>query len=198
MVFVLWNDQVKIWFLMACLFGCLSTLLTSSSHLMGRAELKVLKQDSVKHCRHPRQQAQKCLQGYDKGNPHVVPSVQYKEDLPRLHEKESSMEESSHDDSSLSCTLLMSQVTKCEKAVAKAYDHINMSGCPKELQAVTVCEVEWCSSSVFVQKKDAREACQKECHTVRENLDRCVKRHVKQSFARYNLNEHGALLKKRI
>lgn len=95
------------------------------------------------------------------------------------------------DDEDSSCLKLLSQASKCEETLKRAYRHINMGGCPREIQAVTICEVEWCEN--VGGKREAQEACRQECSAVRETLDNCVKRHVSSFFQRYGLEENGTI-----
>jgi len=90
------------------------------------------------------------------------------------------------------CASLMKQASKCEEALQKAFRHINMGGCPKEIQAVTICEVEWCED-VRSDTQEAQEACQKECAAVRKSLDACMKGHVASFFRRYGLEDNGII-----
>lgn len=92
-----------------------------------------------------------------------------------------------HQDSS--CSSLLKQATKCEDALKKAFRHVNMGGCPREIQFVTICEVEWCQDS----NPKAQESCQKECAAVRKSLDSCVSKHVADFFKRLGLEENGTI-----
>lgn len=90
-----------------------------------------------------------------------------------------------------SCLTLLSQASKCEETLKRAYRHINMGGCPREIQAVTICEVEWCED--VGGNREAEKACSQECSTVRETLDKCVQGHVSSFFQRYGLEENGTI-----
>jgi hypothetical protein len=90
-----------------------------------------------------------------------------------------------------SCLKLLSQATKCEETVKRAYRHINMGGCPREIQGVTICQVEWCED--VGGNREAEKACAKECSAVRETLDKCVKGHVSSFFQRNGLHENGTI-----
>ena len=118
----MWTDQVKLWFLMACLAGCLSTLFTSSSYLMGNANLKVLAANPMKHCHHAREQAKTCLQGNHHHRPQQArveekiksSSIASRHALANSQDDASSADNNnspSHDDhnndSPLSCSLLL-------------------------------------------------------------------------------------------
>lgn len=89
-----------------------------------------------------------------------------------------------------SCSSLLKQATKCEDALQNAFRHVNMGGCPHEIQAVTICEVEWCQD---VHDSKTQEACQKECLAVRKSLDSCAKRHVASFFRKYGLEDNGTI-----
>lgn len=90
------------------------------------------------------------------------------------------------------CSSLLKQATKCEEATQKAFAKVNMGGCPREIQAVTICEVEWCED---IQHGDAKaqEACHNECFAVRQSLNECAKRHVLNYFERYGMEENGTM-----
>mmetsp|Transcript_31328 Transcript_31328/g.56778 ORF Transcript_31328/g.56778 Transcript_31328/m.56778 type:complete len:159 (-) Transcript_31328:341-817(-) len=89
------------------------------------------------------------------------------------------------------CASLLKQASKCEEAAQKAYSNvINLGGCAREIQAVTICEVEWCDDIPHGDGK-AQEACQNECFAVRQALDSCAKRHVLNYFERFGLEENG-------
>jgi hypothetical protein len=93
------------------------------------------------------------------------------------------------EDEDNSCLKLLSQVSKCEETVQRAYRHINMGGCPREIQAVTICEVEWCED--VSGNREAEKACANECSKVRETLEKCVKRHISSFLQRNGLQENG-------
>ena len=93
-----------------------------------------------------------------------------------------------HDQSS--CSSLLKQATKCEEALTSAFRHINMGGCPREIQMVSLCEVEWCEDA---DSKNAKEACQTECAAVRQALDECMKKHILSFFQRHGLEENGTM-----
>ena len=95
------------------------------------------------------------------------------------------------EEESASCIKILSQASKCEEALQRAYQHINMGGCPKDIQAVTICEAEWCDNARG--DRQAEEMCQKECLAVREILDKCVKGHVSSFFQRYGLEDNGTV-----
>ena len=90
-----------------------------------------------------------------------------------------------------SCVKLLLQALKCEETLKHAYQHSNMGGCPKEIQAVTICEVEWCKD--VGSNHDAEKACKQECLLVCKVLDRCVKVHILSFFQRYGLKENGTI-----
>lgn len=94
-------------------------------------------------------------------------------------------------DEDSSCLKLLSQASKCEETLKRAYRHINMGGCPREIQAVTICEVEWCED--VGGNREAEKACTQECSALREILDKCIKGHVMSFFQRYGLEENGTM-----
>ena len=78
------------------------------------------------------------------------------------------------------------------RGYTKGVSDVNMGGCPREIQAVTICEVEWCDDFPRGDGK-AQEACQKECFAVRQALDSCAKRHVVNYFERFGLEDNGTI-----
>lgn len=167
------SDQTKLALLAACLFACLSTLFTSSSFHMGSKDLRTLGVPVDRFCQEPRSRAKACLEG---GGENVVKS------------KDAS---TADDGSGKSCNALLSQASRCEETLQRAYRHINMGGCAREIQALTVCEVEWCED--IKGNQEAEQACQKECSSVRRVLEDCIKGHVNAYFERNGLEENGTV-----
>lgn len=100
--------------------------------------------------------------------------------------------DTSEKEDSTTCTSLLKQASKCEQVLEKAFRHVNMAGCAREIQAATICEVEWCED-LQNNEKGAQEACQKECLGVRKALDSCVKQHVATFFQRHGLEDNGTI-----
>lgn len=98
--------------------------------------------------------------------------------------------EAKEDESSF-CGKALAQASKCEETVKLAYKNINMGGCARQIQAVTICENEWCGSEQG--NLQAEEACLKECSRVRQSLDGCTKKHVASLFQRSGLEENGTI-----
>jgi hypothetical protein len=86
------------------------------------------------------------------------------------------------------CTDLDKVVTKCERVAKRAYQHINLGGCPFEIKAVTLCEAEWCHSGGLDGS-----ACQRECANAKESLTTCIERQVSSFFRRNRLKIDGTL-----
>ena len=84
-----------------------------------------------------------------------------------------------------SCSELDLHANKCKNVIRRAFQHINMGGCPYEIKAVTLCEAEWCTGD--------NSACRKECALVRESLTNCVNRHVSAFFQKNNLHTDGTV-----
>jgi hypothetical protein len=80
------------------------------------------------------------------------------------------------------CQTLKADEMKCEQVVREAYRHINLGGCPMELKAWTLCEVEWCQD---------RSACLSECAGVRDSLQTCKEKIVASYFERHSLQKDG-------
>ena len=53
------------------------------------------------------------------------------------------------------------QLEKCESTLKQAVRRINLGGCPFQIQAVALCEQEWCTGGASMME------CQEECSTVR-------------------------------
>jgi hypothetical protein len=83
------------------------------------------------------------------------------------------------------CTAKSQAFAKCEEAVQQAYRHVNMAGCPFEIQAVNRCEGEWCG------KDSEPVVCKKECQVSREALEECAKGHVVRWFQKHGLDVDG-------
>lgn len=95
------------------------------------------------------------------------------------------------EDESPFCGKALAQASKCEETVKRAYQNINMGGCARQIQALTICENEWCDSEKG--NRQAEEACLKECSRVRQSLDRCTKKNVVSFFQRSGLEENGTI-----
>jgi len=89
-------------------------------------------------------------------------------------------------ESQAQCHDLEEVVLKCENAVKKAYQHINLGGCPFEIKALTLCEAEWCLM-------DDLASCDRECANVKESLSNCVQGELTSFFRRNGLEDNGTL-----
>jgi len=90
----------------------------------------------------------------------------------------------SKESSSYSCDERTSQLRRCERATKKAYAWIYMGGCPFQIQASTICRMEWCHDSTV-------EACERECKVVNDKLDLCIGRSIDAYFNREGLSADG-------
>jgi hypothetical protein len=152
------SDPVKLLVLAVLTVLCLGTLFTSPSITMGNPSMRVLSPNVRQRCMVPRKQVNKKCAS------------------------------SSKETSSAVCTELQRVVERCDRTVRRAYQHINLGGCPLEIKSVTLCEDEWCHSSA----SDAS-SCEGECATVRESLANCVQQQVFFYLKRSGLDEDGTL-----
>ena len=174
---IMLTDQSKLFLLLACLSICLGTFWTSHAFptttiTTGEADVRL--HTSPKFCNIPRATWNACTSatstaGSGAGNGGTTTTT-------------------SSSTSTSTCTTQFKMLTTCENVVQKAYRHINMAGCPSEIQAVHRCESEWCS-------KDDGEpvVCQKECQVSRKVLEECVKRHVHRWFQKHGLDVDGTI-----
>lgn len=89
------------------------------------------------------------------------------------------------------CSALLEQVSLCEQSVFKAYKQINMGGCIREIQARTICEMEWCDDTPDTPQ--SMKSCRDECNDVREALSKCERGIVEKYFHRSGLLADGTL-----
>jgi hypothetical protein len=85
------------------------------------------------------------------------------------------------------CTKVLAASKHCEDTLRKAYRHVNMAKCVYEIQALTICQVEWCDdenkNSLHEDSAGSvTQSCQKKCKNARETLDACTKGHVQFLF----------------
>lgn len=84
------------------------------------------------------------------------------------------------------CQAGQATADKCSHVVRQAYRWINLGGCPNQIKAWTLCEVEWCQGG-------DRTACMNECAAVRESLQACKQWVVESYLARNGLDKDGSL-----
>lgn len=84
-----------------------------------------------------------------------------------------------------SCKEKVLQVTRCQRAVKKAYNTINMKGCLFEMQAYKICQSEWCNDNY------SSDECADKCRIVDDKLTLCTKKYVENQFRWSGLNEDG-------
>jgi hypothetical protein len=71
---------------------------------------------------------------------------------------------------------------RCERAVRQAYRHINLGGCPFQIQQNSLCETEWClDRSTALQ-------CTTECANVNTELSECVERIIHSYFTKFGVD----------
>ena len=151
------KDHLKLGLLALCWLLCLGTLFTSPTITQGNPDMGQLKTNTIEACTVPRRKRNECLK----------------------NNKASS--------SSSSCDGYEYNLKKCERAVKRAYQHINLGGCPFEIKSSNLCDAEWCQGgggSNF-------ESCQKECSGVRESLSSCIHKQILSYFNRFGLTEDG-------
>jgi len=165
------NDTIKLWFLAAIYATCIFTLFTSTS--TGNKGMGKMSPTIHRFCKSPRLKAKKCLEG-----------------PPGLLAAEDENEDSKKNENNSQCASWMKQATICENSVKKAFQFINMGGCPSQMKDVAACENEWCSDD------DDPKACEKECAQVRIVLDQCVMTHVHSFLQQNGLSTDGTVTPK--
>eukprot|EP00536_Pseudo-nitzschia_multiseries_P017228 jgi/Psemu1/49932/gm1.49932_g len=150
------RDHVKLLLLATTTTACIGTLFTSQTISMGNASMRVLSAENGKFCKDHRKKARECeTEANDSGM-----------NSPKRTE---------------SCIIYRQNAQKCATVVRMAFRNINMSGCPKEIKMLTLCEDEWC------HQQDPS-FCQKECTGVRQRLSICVQQRVMIFFNQYEIN----------
>uniref|UniRef100_A0A7S1Z7N7 Uncharacterized protein n=1 Tax=Trieres chinensis TaxID=1514140 RepID=A0A7S1Z7N7_TRICV len=165
------TDKTKLLLLAASIAACLSTLLTSSSFQTGSKGLQALSPPRQRLCKKARSEARECVEESADGDG-----------------SGSGSKDDGGGESRPSCSDLLSEVSRCERAVERAYRHINMV-CASLIQARTVCELEWCEN--VPDTDEARKACIRECYSPRDALERCSEHHVTRFFRRAGLRSDG-------
>lgn len=84
------------------------------------------------------------------------------------------------------CQTLKGDALKCEQVVQNAYRHINLGGCPMEIKAWTLCEIEWCQGGGVDHS-----SCLSECAGVRDSLQTCKENVVASYFKSHSLEKDG-------
>lgn len=152
------SDRSKLLLLVVLTVVCLGTIFTSPSTTMGNPNMRVLSPPVRQFCKAPREAAA------DKGCSNAK------------HSSEKPQE----------CSSLMKAVQTCDRMLQRAFQHINLGGCPFQIKAVTLCEDEWC-------RHDPK-SCMEECSGVRESLSVCTQQQVSSYFQRHGLKENGTPL----
>ncbi len=172
------SDNAKIFLLFGILAICGGSLFTSSSFYSsgGNNGLWILSPPK-ELCVTPKQIASDCL---------AIRQPSKSSDKSESGDEQTQ----SLQDSSSSCASKLSQVTKCERTAAKAYQAINMGGCPTYIQAASICKDEWCSDN-------NSKSCKRECSAANKALEKCVKKNVDQHFLSAGLNSDGTIIVKK-
>uniref|UniRef100_A0A7S2IGP8 Uncharacterized protein n=1 Tax=Helicotheca tamesis TaxID=374047 RepID=A0A7S2IGP8_9STRA len=163
------SDQHKLAVLAAIFLFCLSTLFTSTSFQTGERGVGTLNPQFQRSCSKAHGEAKACL-----GDGHMVDTINEK--------AVASSDSSDNKSATKSCKKILSQVDKCETVVGRAYQHINMAGCIRQIQSRTVCEIEWCHN---------KDSCKKHCDGAKEDLKKCEKMHLERFFRRAGLDTDG-------
>ena len=72
--------------------------------------------------------------------------------MPRKHCRLDQSEAMKCPKEDTACHQRVSQAMQtCHQVVKLAYQHVNLGGCPLQLQAVSLCQAEWCSHSNSIQ-----------------------------------------------
>jgi len=111
-----------------------------------------------------------------------------RKDRERQHESTTAATVSKRASSSTCRERVSLQVRRCERAAERAYAWIYMGGCPFQIQANTICRMEWCGGGV-----GNKEVCERECKVVKDKLDLCIRTHVDAYFGREGLNADGTM-----
>uniref|UniRef100_A0A7S2S7I0 Uncharacterized protein n=1 Tax=Eucampia antarctica TaxID=49252 RepID=A0A7S2S7I0_9STRA len=162
------SDRAKILLLCSLFLLCMGTLFTTSSFYTGNGGVGSLNAPIEKLCEKPKKFAVECLA------------------VGRTRSQSSTNENSSK------CAVKLLQVTKCERAVVKAYQKINMSGCLNYIQAAAICKSEWCEEPGERSSK----ACKRECGPIKKELNKCVQQNIESSFENAGLNSDGNTISK--
>lgn len=145
--------------LMGLTAACLSTMFFSPSTTMHNSNMKVLSPPLQQFCKAARVDAQECRKTNDSNGNQI------------MH-----------------CSLLEKQVAKCEKTVRRAFQDINLGGCPFPIRSLTLCEDEWCRG------RSDPTSCDEECSGVREQLSSCIQQHVSRHFEWAGLKNNGSAI----
>jgi hypothetical protein len=163
------RDSLKLFFLLALTFASMGTLFTSQSISMHIPDPTV-GYNTQRFCMTPFKAFKKCEKNQSK-----------------IKEEDEEEEEQCND---LNNHRL--NVEKCEMVVKRAFRRdINMGGCPKQIQFVTLCEDEWCHHS---PSSTDQKSCQKECAGVRESLNVCINQRMMKYFKWNGLQEDGTTM----
>mmetsp|Transcript_37616 Transcript_37616/g.76540 ORF Transcript_37616/g.76540 Transcript_37616/m.76540 type:complete len:189 (-) Transcript_37616:107-673(-) len=182
------SDQSRLWLLAACLLGCMGTIFTSNSFHLGQSGVPNLNPSPQRYCMKAREAARRCLS--------TTRRSRVRNRRRRLESNNSRQSGGGGDNVQVSapaatCAAMLEQVSLCEQSVFKAYRQINMSWCIREIQARTICEVEWCED--VPNTPQSMKSCNDECNDVREALSKCERRIVEKYFHRGGLLADGTL-----
>jgi len=198
-------DKHKIYLLATLWIACiLTTLLKSNSFYTGYGGLAhVPKPPLHLVCKIPRQQEKDCStstssEEANSGTTSSRNTQQNKEPqrdtidtttATTITDNLSTTKSSSISPSSTCRERASSQVRRCERAATKAYAWIYMGGCPFQIQANTICSLEWCGGNSGSDRDD----CERECKIVKDKLDACIQGNIDTYFNWEGLNSNGTV-----
>jgi hypothetical protein len=168
------RDSLKLFFVLALTFASMGTLFTSPSISMKNPSMLTASsstsggRSAQRFCMAPMKALKECEKRQSK-----------------ILKEEEEEEEQCND---INDRRLNVQI--CDMVVQRAFADINMSGCPKQIKFVTLCEDEWCHQKSSTDRK----SCQKECAGVRESLNVCINQRMMKYFKWNGLQEDGTTM----
>ena len=165
------RDNIKVLILFSLLSFCLLSAFTSKSFYTKNHGVGTVRVNTLVSCSMPHAQLQQCL------------------NTTALDAQGSTSSPLTTTEMKDKCIDFESQLKTCENVASKAYKYINLSACIRELQATSICHVEWCTN----QTPDV-DSCRKECKVVNEQLKDCEKEYLHRFFHRARLNPDGTFL----
>lgn len=174
------TDKQKISLLVLSWVACILTRLSNQSLYPGYRGLSHVPQPPRTYCNIPRKLEKDCFTNGEKNVGGNISSTALEYNERQLESSATTAKESS----SYSCVERTSQLERCERATKKAYAWIYMGGCPFQIQASSICRMEWCQGGNV-------EACQRECKVVNDKLDLCIRRNIDSYFNWEGLNADG-------
>mmetsp|Transcript_6616 Transcript_6616/g.9665 ORF Transcript_6616/g.9665 Transcript_6616/m.9665 type:complete len:169 (-) Transcript_6616:308-814(-) len=161
------NEHYKLVLLGVVFITCFITLFTSSSFLTGEHGLHQLRPPVNTLCPKLKQAFQQCRENE-------------KENSGDSKEKPASVNFTTK-----KCDSLEHAANICEKELTRAYQHINLAGCLKEIESEVICREEFCERGMSDHEQPD---CKKECDPVTTALNECTKNHVESLFKKWNID----------